>query len=109
MALFVDHSSLPTSILKSAGEESKEPNPFRVIGHIEDTPLRLAKAKTLFSVYDYDDNGFIEKADFEAVAEILPKLENFRQRVKLVRRLKSCISASGPSLRMLRTKTAMVA
>ena len=88
MALFVDHSSLPTSILKSAGEESKEPNPFRVIGHIEDTPLRLAKAKTLFSVYDYDDNGFIEKADFEAVAENfakareLPTESEARQKIK---------------------------
>lgn len=38
-------------------------------GHVEHSPLKLAKARTLFSVYDNDGNGFIERADFEAVAD----------------------------------------
>ncbi|MCA9797348.1 MAG: EF-hand domain-containing protein [Candidatus Eremiobacteraeota bacterium] len=36
---------------------------------MEHTPIRLAKARTLFSVYDHDRNGVLERADFEAVAD----------------------------------------
>ena len=36
---------------------------------IEYSELRLSKARTLFSVYDHDGSGYIEKADFETIAE----------------------------------------